>query len=161
MAISVNWATLVITVPKADTTLVDIGPPEIRSYDVYEKLWKELKDIEDSEEGMPFLDTQSHNPPVTVSGLLLARVIQIINGYTVEFEDGQYQVNLLGANHNVGDVRVANQVSLATQNSAGLITIDVAGGVTDDQIATIAGIVIAAQRSTLRAPGGENLRGLM
>ena len=57
---------------------------------------------------------------MSVGGVILARVIQIINGYTVTFEDGQYAVNLVGANSNVGDVVNVNQVSVRSANSAGL-----------------------------------------
>ena len=44
----------------------------------------------------------------------------MINGYTVTFEDGQYAVNLVGANSNVGDRVNVNQVSVRSANSAGL-----------------------------------------
>jgi hypothetical protein len=69
---------------------------------------------------MAYLDTHRHNTTVTVGGVTLARVIEIINGYTVTFEDGQYAVNLAGANSNVADVANVNQVSLRSANSAGL-----------------------------------------
>ena len=90
---------------------------------VIAELKKEIKSkdyLEASQEGMPFLDTQSHNPPVTVGGVTLARVVEIINGYTVTFEDGAYAVNLVGANSNIGDVVNLNQVSIRSNNSAGL-----------------------------------------
>ena len=119
MAVSIDWSTKVITVPKADTTLVDAGPPEIRSYDV-DAFRLELKGLEAGEEGMPFDDTHQHFTERTLSGFTYARIFEVINGYTVEFEDGQYVVTLSGANHNIADVRVANQVSIVTQNSAGL-----------------------------------------
>ena len=54
--------------------------------------------------------------------MTLARTVEIINGYTVTFEDGQYAVNLVGANSNVGDVVNVNQVSVRSANSAGLVT---------------------------------------
>jgi len=122
MAITVNWTTKVINVPKADLTLVQSVPTEIRSMDLN---WfrLSLKDLEDDPfEGVPFLDTHRHNTTVTVGGVELARVIEIINGYTVTFEDGQYAVNLFGANSNVGDVTNVNQVSVRSANSAGLVT---------------------------------------
>lgn len=125
MAISVNWVTKVITVPKADTTLVSIGPPEIRALDL-DVFRLALKDLED-DEGMPFLDTHSHNTTVTVGGVTLARVIEIINGYTVTFENGLYAVNLVGANSNVGDVTNLNFVSIRTANSAGLVEVGTSG----------------------------------
>lgn len=118
MAISINWNTRVIYVPKADLTLVQSSPTEIREMNLN---WfrLQLKDIEDGE-GMPFPDTHRHNTEVNISGITLARVIEIINGYTVTFEDGQYAVNLVGANSNVGDVVNVNQVSVRTSNSAGM-----------------------------------------
>ena len=119
MAISVNWVTQVITVPKADMTLIQTDP-----FDVYELDLNDfrmaLKDLEDDPAGMPWLDTHRHNTTVTVGGVTLARVIEIINGYTVTFEDGSYAVNLVGGNSNIGDVTNLNQVSVRSANSAGL-----------------------------------------
>jgi len=122
MAITVDWGNKIINVPKADTTLVDSGPPEIRELDI-DTFRLTLKDLEDDEEGMPFPDTHSHNAQVTIAGVTLARVIEIINGYTITFEDGQYVVNLVGANSNIIEKTNKNQVSLASQNSAGLIEV--------------------------------------
>lgn len=133
MAISINWATKVIAVNKADMTLVDAGPPEVYELDVNSDLRTALKSLEDDEEGMPFLDTHSHNPPVSVGGVTLARVIEIINGYTITFEDGQYRVKLTNANNNVLDVTNVNQVSVFSANSAGLANVDaVAAGLLDE-----------------------------
>ena len=69
---------------------------------------------------MAFERTHSHNTSVTVGGVTLARVIEMINGYSITFEDGQYAVNLVGANSNVADVVNVNQVSVRSANSAGL-----------------------------------------
>lgn len=125
MAISLNYATKVITVPKADTTLVSAGPPEIREYDVFEKLWKELKNLEDDESGAIIVDAQSHVTTATLGGVTFAHQVKIINGYTVTFEAGSYQVNLIGANHNVLDVANMNSVALRSANSAGLVSTSV------------------------------------
>lgn len=119
MAVSIDWPTKVISVPKADTQLVSIGPPEIRALDL-DQFRKDLNALQAGEEGMPELTTHTHSAPVTVGGVTLARVIEIINGYTVTFEDGNYAVNLNGANSNVGDVVNLNQVSIRSNNSAGL-----------------------------------------
>jgi hypothetical protein len=119
VALSIDWPTKVITVPKADTQLVSIGPPEIRALSI-NNFRLELKGIEASEEGMPELTTHQHNPPVTVGGVTLARVFELINGYTVTFENGAYAVNLNGANSNIGDVVNLNTVSVRSSNSAGL-----------------------------------------
>lgn len=132
MAITIDWGTLVINVPKADTTLIQASP-EIRQLDL-NAFRLALKDLEDSEEGMTYPATHNHNPPVTVGGVTLARVLEIINGYTVLFEDGQYAVNLVGANSNVSDVTIVNQVSIRSANSAGLVQ-GSGGGATPNDIA--------------------------
>ena len=119
MAITINWATKVINVPKADMTLIDSDPFEIYELDI-DEFRLTLKDLEDDVEGMPFLNTHNHNTIVTVGGVSLARVVEIINGYTVTFENGSYAVNLVGANSNISDVVNLNSVQVRAANSAGL-----------------------------------------
>ena len=119
MAITVDWVTRIINVPKADTQLVQSVPTEIRQLDL-DIFRKDLNALQADEEGIPFLTTHQHVQPIDIGGVTLARVIEIINGYTVTFEDGQYAVNLVGANSNVGDVTNVNQVSIRSANSAGL-----------------------------------------
>lgn len=120
MAISITWGTKIISVPKADLTLVQSSPIEIRELNI-SSFHLALRDLEDNEEGIPFLKTHNHNTTVAVGGVTLARVIEIINGYTVTFENGSYAVNLVGANSNIGDVANLNTVSIRAANSAGLI----------------------------------------
>lgn len=120
MAITIDWGTRIINIPKADLTVVQLVPTEIRELNL-NTFRLALKDLEDSEDGMLYPATHNHNPPVSVGGTTLARVIEIINGYTILFEDDQYAVNLTGANSNVADVTIVNQVSIRSQNSAGLI----------------------------------------
>jgi hypothetical protein len=119
VAITVDWPTKVISVPKADMTLVQSTPIEIRQLNL-NTFRLALKDLEDDVDGMVWERTHRHNTSVTLGGVVYARTIEIINGYTVTFEDGQYAVNLVGANSNVGDVVNVNQVSVRTANSAGL-----------------------------------------
>ncbi len=76
MAISVNWATQVITVPKADTTLISAGPPEIREYDIGTTFLAEARAAQESEDGIVFPDIVSHNTSVTVGGVTLARTVE-------------------------------------------------------------------------------------
>jgi len=123
VAISITWATKVIYVPQADLTFISGVLYEL-DVNVFRLA---LKDLEDDEEGMAFVDTHRHNTEVTLGGVTFARTVEIINGYTVEFEDGQYTVRCVGANHNIADVKVANQVSLIIGNSAGLIVTDASG----------------------------------
>lgn len=168
MAISINWATKVISVPQADLTNLGGGIYEM-DIDVFRLA---LKDLEDDEAGIPFLRTHNHNAEVTVAGTTLARVVEIINGYTVTFEDGQYAVNLVGANSNIADVANVNQVSIRTQNAAGLIVTSgggsltaaqvwqrvVEGGFTAEQIlrlvaASVAGKLAGAETDTITITG--------
>lgn len=128
MAITVNWTTKVIDVPQADLTLISPGLYEL---DV-NAFRLTLKDLEDGD-GMPFLDTHRHNTEVTLAGTTFARTFEIINGYTITFEDGQYSVRLAGANNNILDVKNVNQVSLISQNSAGLITVTTGSGLSAAQ----------------------------
>jgi hypothetical protein len=119
MALSVNPQTFVIFVPKADLTLVQ-SSPELRELNL-NAFRLELKDWEDGYTGIVFLKTHDHNTEVALAGLTYARTVEVLPPYTVEFEDGQYTVNCVGANHNLSDVKVANQVSLIVNNAAGLI----------------------------------------
>lgn len=125
MAVSVNWTTRIITVPQADLTFLG---GVIYQLDV-DALRLELKALED-DEGMPFLDTHRHNTEVVLSGVTYARTVEIINNYRIEFENGSYTVSATGANHNIGDVMVPNNVSLIVNNSAGLQGVS---GLTDEQ----------------------------
>lgn len=134
MAVSIDWATKVITVPQADLTLVTGTLYELDT----DAFRLELKSLEDSEEGMPFPATHRHNTEVTVAGVTFARTIEIINGYSITFEDGAYSVRLAGSNNNFFDVEngILNQntVQVIAQNSAGLI---VYGGAASPWIAEI------------------------
>lgn len=124
MTISVNYSTRVISVPLADLTPVDTGLYELDVEDF--RLW--LRDWEDNEGGMVMPDTHQRNAPVTLSGTTYAQTFEIINGYTVTFEDGSYRVRVTGGNHNIGDVMNANSVSIEIGNSAGLIVVAGGGG---------------------------------
>lgn len=121
MAISIDWGTKIISIPKNYLTLVQSSPVEI--YDLPLNQFRlDLKAEEASLAGMPFLKTHKHNTEVLLGGIVYARVIEIINGYTITFEDGSYAVNLTGANSNVGDKINFNLVSVRSANSAGLIS---------------------------------------
>lgn len=134
---SINWLTKVIYVPQSYLTNLGGGIYELN----VDEFRLDLKDIEDSEEGMTFPRTHVHNTQVTLSGVTYARTVEIINGYTIEFQNGNYTVKCVGANHNVGDVKVVNSVSLLIGNSAGLITVTSGSGVTSQDKADIAALV--------------------
>ena len=121
MAISIDWGTKVITIPQADLTLVSGTLYELDT----DQFRRDLKALEAGFPGMSFERTHNHNTEVTIAGTTYARTVEIINGYTVTFEDGQYSVRLDGSNNNIWDVGGGilnqNQVQIISQNSAGLI----------------------------------------
>lgn len=124
MAIDVDWAGTAtnpyrIFIPRADLTLVQASP-EIRELDV-DVFRKDLRTIEATVAGAPWPETHRHQTEAALSGTTFARIVEILAPYQVEFEDGQYSVRAVGANHNILDVKVNNQVSLAVFLSSGLI----------------------------------------
>jgi len=119
MIISINHLTKVIFIPKTSLTFLSGVLYEL-DVDAFRLA---LKDYEDDPDGMALIDTHRHNSIVSLGGVNYAQTFEIINGYTVEFEDGQYAVNCTGANHNLADVKVPNQVSLIVGNSAGLVVV--------------------------------------
>lgn len=147
MAVSIDPATKVITVPQADLTLVS---GTLYTYDT-DAFRLELKDWEDSELGMPHPDTHSHNTEVTIAGVTYARFIEIINGYSVTFENGSYSVKLEGSNNNIWDIQngILNQntVQVIPTNSAGLITVTSGSGVTASDVTDIKNAVWNATMS--------------
>ena len=132
MPISIDWGTGVITVPQSYLTFISGTLYELDT----DQFRLDLKALEAgvgnrSAPGMAHLDTHSHNTEVTIAGTTLARVVEITNGYTVTFADGQYAVRLVGSNNNVFDEGIINrnQVSIIPTNSAGLITVSSAAAV--------------------------------
>lgn len=121
MAITIDWATSIINIPRNDMTLIQSSPNEIRELDLnFFRL--SLKALEADYFGMPHPKTHEHNAPFDVGTVELARGIRILEPYTITFEDGQYAVNLSGANTNLADRANVNQVSIRPNNSAGLAT---------------------------------------
>ena len=153
MAVSINWPTKVISIPQSYLTNLGGGGYEL---DV-DELRLDLKDLEDSEEGMAFLSTHNHNTTVTLSGVTYSRTFEVINGYTIEFEDGSYTVSCVGANHNIADVKVVNSVSLLIGNSAGLIQVTSGSGVTEQDKEDIAALVWAEATRTLTGIGASGI----
>lgn len=124
MAIDVDWAgtdtnPYRIYVPRADMPIVQASP-EIRELDV-DVFRKALRTAEAEVFGVPWPETHEHQTESVLSGTTFARIVRILPPYQIEFEDGQYSVRSVGANHNILDVKVNNQVSLAVFLSSGLI----------------------------------------
>jgi hypothetical protein len=143
MAIAIDYSTdpFTIEVQRADLTVVD-APNNIYSMDTDAYFRLGLKALEASEDGIVFSDTHRHNTEVTIVGITLARVVEVINATTpdrtntqtphnyqvVFLPDEQWTVILEGSNNNIFDVQngilVQNQVQIISNNSAGLITTD-------------------------------------
>jgi hypothetical protein len=119
MTISIDYSIFNIFVPRADLVEVQNTPSFVYQLNL-EWFYRQVADLQDDQAGAPFETAVENTAPVNVGGVVLARVIQVINGYTVEFEDGQYAVNLTAANTNLQDVAIVNQVSIRPSNSAGL-----------------------------------------
>lgn len=116
--ISIEWSTRIISVPK--DYLTPTVNPSVFNFDT-DEFRLDLKALEDGETGMAYPDTHRHNTEVLLSGVTYARVIEIINGYTITFENGFYAINFYGSNNNYADVTNVNFVSIRPNNSAGLI----------------------------------------
>jgi hypothetical protein len=125
MALSFTPATLTIYVPQNYLAPVT-GLIYTLDVDVFRL---DLKDYEDSEEGIVLPDTHRHNTTVTISGIAYDRTVEIINGWIVDFEDTgtPYIVSCTGANHNLSDVSdfSAGNVSMLSNNSAGRTIVEV------------------------------------
>lgn len=117
--ISIDWLTKIIFIPKSYTQFVSSGLFEIRQLDI-DQFRLDLGTLIAEFPGIVNERTHRHNTTVEVGGVTLARVVTIINGYTITFEDGPYAVNLNGANSNIADVTNLNQVQIRSANSAGL-----------------------------------------
>ena len=124
MAISINWSTGVITVPKADTVQIQASP-EIRTLDI-DTFRLALKDLEDEVDGIAFPTTHNHVAPITVGGTVLARVVEILPPYTVTFEASTpaYRLDLINANSNILDRTNYTTTQVTSANSAGLANVD-------------------------------------
>jgi len=121
MATSIDWGTKVISVPQADLTFIGGTTYQLDT----EAFRLSLRDLEDSEAGIIFPKTHNHSTQVLLGGVSYARIIEIINGYTITFEEtgSPYVVSLIGSNNNILDVTNLGTVQIASNNSAGLINV--------------------------------------
>ena len=125
MAISVDWPTGLIHIPKADLDPF-IGPDgqPVDGFFVHDvdQFRLDLRALEASTDGMPWPRTHRRFDPYRVAGVTYPQGVEIINDYRVEYEDGPYAVNLQGANNNILDIRVVNTVSINPSNAAAVST---------------------------------------
>ena len=135
MAITINPATLVITVQQIDCTFVSGTFYRLPTETVFRTA---VNDLLDDEAGMPLPNAISHNTEVVVAGVTYARFIELINGYSIQFTPNtQWTVELTESNNNLHDVAngvlVQNQVQVITTNSAGLQTVTSGSGLSAAQ----------------------------
>ena len=124
MAITVNEVTKVIDILQADLTFIS---GTLYEFDT-EQFHLDLREWEHSTAGSWRSITHNHNPEVPIAGVTLARVISIVNGYSITFEDtgSAYTVRLINSNNDIFDIDngILNPTALLTvvpTNSAGLI----------------------------------------
>ncbi len=131
MAITIDWPTKAVTVPQSDCTWVS---GTFYTFDT-DDFYTQVRALESSMEGMPFQRVIDHNPEYTVAGVTYARKIEVVNSYTVEFEEASelWSVQLNGSNNNIWDigagVLVQNNVQVIPTNAAGLINMPTMEGV--------------------------------
>ncbi len=145
--ISIDWETKIITVPQSSLAFVS---GVIYEHDV-DAFQRQLSDIEDDESGVVHPQTHIHVTQLVLAGVTYARSVQIVNGYTVTYQNGNYRVNLVGANNNIIDVLNYNNVQVVPNNSAGLIVKTVGSGVTEQDKIDIASKVVRDPK-TLTVP---------
>ena len=121
MAITVDRPNYIIQVPRAYMTLIQSTPVEIRQLDT-NAFRLVLRDLDDDENGRTWPVTHDHNTDVVIGGINYARQVLIREPYTVTFENGLYVAQLTGSNNNVLSRTNKNQVSVESNNSAGLIS---------------------------------------
>lgn len=144
MAIDVDWPTGVITITQTDTTLLtDLGSGLFRLNT--DALRLQLKDAEDSDDGMAWTRTHVHNTTVTISGINYVRAIQLLSPYAIVFlPDTGWTVTMDGAsNNNFHDAQagrlITNTVNVISNNSAGNTIIETGvSGLTAGEAADLA-----------------------
>ena len=134
MAITIDYSDnitpqYVIQIPRLD--MLDVtgaSPTEIRELDL-NTFRQNLANLgDDAASGIVYPTSFMHTAPLTVAGVVLARVVEILTPFVILFEDGLYNVNVVGGNSNIADRVVKNQVGVNTANSAGATVISSGSG---------------------------------
>lgn len=120
MPLTVDFANKIIYPDRAEMVQIQSSPIAIYQLDV-NALHLDLRDLEDDEEGIWADVTHTYKAPTTLSGVTYARLMEIINDYTITFlPDNAWVCQVVGGNSNVGDRVNPNNVSVQVANSAGL-----------------------------------------
>lgn len=139
MAVSIDESTKRITITQDYLTPVTGTLYELNT----ETFRTDMNALMDSERYMWMDDYARRNAPVSVAGVTLAQSIEIINGYSVEFDDspGAYSVRLAGSNNNLFDIQngilVQNLVQVIPTNSAGLVEVNTGAADTEKIVQTV------------------------
>lgn len=116
MALLCDWITKVITVPKTDLTLVsgtDYTLDVIKWFELLRTLNGDAEGIAET-----VREPLYNNTPPTSS---TPRIVNVINGYTCQMENGLYNVDIINGNSNWREVEIKNQVGVSTNNTTGFI----------------------------------------
>lgn len=123
MAITIDPGTRNIIVQQSDLTFIS-GTLYAHDTDAFRH---QVNEMMDDEAYVWLPDWVRRFPPVTVAGTTFAQTLEMINGFSIEYDDtpGPYSVRLEGSNNNFFDVEagvlVQNTVSVISTNSAGLL----------------------------------------
>jgi len=128
MALTLNPATKVISVPQVDLTLVSGNLYELDTNQFRKDLW----DLLSSEAYIWMPIAFNHNTEVPLGSETFARTIEMINGYSITFENNTYSVQMAGSNNNFFDVEngilnPSGNVTVIGRNSAGLVVVPESG----------------------------------
>lgn len=123
MAITIDPATKVISIPQVDLTLISGTLYELDTNAFRLTVMRIL----DNEDRIFLPIAFSHNTEVTLLGTTFSRSIEVINGYSLTFENLVYSVRMAGSNNNFFDIdgsilNPSGNVTVVGANSAGLIT---------------------------------------
>ena len=129
MTIAIDEATQIISIDQSDLTLVSGSLYELDT----DAFRLSVGNLMDDERYIWMEDPFNHNTEVTVAGTTFARIIEVINGYSLTFENLTYSVRLAGSNNNMFDVEnsilnPSGNVTVIAQNSAGLQTVTSGSG---------------------------------
>lgn len=120
MALTIDFANKIIYPDRSEMVQIQSSPIEIYQFNV-NTFHQGMRDLEDDEEGIWADVTHNYSSPTTLSGVTYARLVEIINDYTITFlPDSAWVVQVTGGNSNVGDRVNPNNVSVQVANSAGL-----------------------------------------
>jgi len=138
MILLIDWVTKIITVPRAELTLISGTLYELDTI----AFKVAIRDLEASIEGIIHPSILSYNQPYTVTGITYAAKVEMLNGYKVQFEVGVYSVLLKNSNNNIFDISssilIQNTVQVIPSNSAGNQIITTGSGVTSGDVTAIA-----------------------